>query len=109
MRFLVDAQLPPALARFIASRGHEAEHVADCGLERASDAAIWDHAVAVGAVIVTKDEDFAQRRIIQGQGPRIAWIRQPNTRRRELLASFERALPLIIEALDRGDALIEIV
>jgi predicted nuclease of predicted toxin-antitoxin system len=27
MRFLVDAQLPPALARSVAERGHTAEHV----------------------------------------------------------------------------------
>jgi uncharacterized protein (DUF433 family) len=33
MRFLVDAQLPPALARWRASQGHVAEHVADCKLE----------------------------------------------------------------------------
>jgi len=32
MRFLVDAQLPPALARTLEAGGHEAEHVADIGL-----------------------------------------------------------------------------
>lgn len=32
MRFLVDAQLPPALARWIAAQGHEARHVADLGM-----------------------------------------------------------------------------
>jgi predicted nuclease of predicted toxin-antitoxin system len=30
-------------------------------MQGASDAAIWDHALATSAVIVTKDEDFAQR------------------------------------------------
>ena len=29
MRFMVDAQLPSALARFLAANGHDAEHVAD--------------------------------------------------------------------------------
>ena len=32
MRFLVDQQLPPALARFLAAGGHLAEHVSDIGL-----------------------------------------------------------------------------
>jgi predicted nuclease of predicted toxin-antitoxin system len=41
MRFIVDAQLPPALARWLAAKGHEAEHVADLQMEAASDAAIW--------------------------------------------------------------------
>ncbi len=33
MRFLVDAQLPPALARWLAANGHAAEHVADRQME----------------------------------------------------------------------------
>jgi hypothetical protein len=32
LRFLVDAQLPPALARRFETLGHSAEHVSDCGL-----------------------------------------------------------------------------
>ena len=82
MRFLVDAQLPPALARWLAGKGHAAEHVADVGLAHASDKDIWDHALAVGAVIVSKDEDFAQRRILASAGPTVVWVRLPNTRRR---------------------------
>jgi uncharacterized protein with PIN domain len=68
MRFLVDAQLPPALARWLAAEGHEAEHVSDCGLSGAADPAIWDHAASVDAVIVTKDEDFAQRKTLDREG-----------------------------------------
>jgi predicted nuclease of predicted toxin-antitoxin system len=37
MRFLVDAQLPAALARWLAAEGHRAEHVADIGLAGALD------------------------------------------------------------------------
>jgi predicted nuclease of predicted toxin-antitoxin system len=40
VRFLVDAQLPPALARKLAGRDHVAEHVADVGLLAAADSAI---------------------------------------------------------------------
>ena len=63
MRFLVDAQLPPALARWLAAQGHEAEHVADMRMQAASDIAIWDHALASSAVIVTKDEDQLNRQL----------------------------------------------
>jgi predicted nuclease of predicted toxin-antitoxin system len=41
VRFLVDAQLPPALARVLSEKGHEAEHVADLGLVSATDSKIW--------------------------------------------------------------------
>jgi len=45
MRFLIDAQLPPALARWLSSQGHHAEHVADLGLEAAEDSRVWRHAL----------------------------------------------------------------
>jgi len=59
-------------------------------------------------VIVSKDEDFAQRKVLQNAGPPIVWIRLPNTRRRELLVWFEGVLPAIINALERGESLIEV-
>lgn len=58
MRFLVDAQLPPALARMPAANGLDAGHVHEVGLGGAEDSAIWDHAARTGAAIITKDEDF---------------------------------------------------
>nr|WP_246657366.1 DUF5615 family PIN-like protein [Methylocystis sp. B8] len=58
-------------------------------------------------MIVSKDEDFAQRKVMTNAGPQIVWIRRPNTRRRELLVWFEAVLPRMIEALERGEALIE--
>lgn len=107
MRFLVDAQLPPALARRLTALGHTAEHVVDLGLIRASDNEIRAHARAVGAAIVTKDEDFAVHRLLH-TGPAIVWVRTGNTRRAELLRRFEAALPPLVQALERGEPLIEL-
>ncbi len=59
MKFLVDAQLPPALAVCLREAGHEAKHVDDVGLRDAEDGAVWAHALQGGLIIVTKDEDFA--------------------------------------------------
>jgi predicted nuclease of predicted toxin-antitoxin system len=109
MRFLVDAQLPPALARWLVAAGHEAEHVADRGMQSASDDVIWDVALREHAVILTKDEDFAQRHALTGAGPAVVWIRLHNTRRAALLAWFGAALPEILSALARGETLIEMV
>jgi predicted nuclease of predicted toxin-antitoxin system len=109
MRFIVDAQLPPALARFLAVNGHEAEHVADLGLQAASDSAIWHFALQEGAAIVTKDEDFARRKTLSDAGPTVIWIRLPNTRRRALLAWFDTILPDVLESLEHGETLIEVI
>ena len=108
MRFLVDAQLPPVLARWLVERGYEAEHVADIGLQAASDRQILDFAEKSSAIIVSKDEDFAQRRAILTTGPSIVWVRLPNARSRDLLQWFDKALPNIIKALEAGEFIVEV-
>ncbi len=59
MRFLVDAQLPPALARWLVAQGHEASHVLDHDMLEATDTAIWAQAERLGAVM------FAGERLIE--------------------------------------------
>src|SRR5215207_9725283 len=109
MRFVVDAQLPPALARWLVEQGYLGEHVYDLGMASASDQAIWAYAIQVGAVIITKDEDFAERRARADAGPPIVWIRVGNTSRRDLLTWFRFRLPVIMAALTRGETLVEII
>ena len=109
MRFLVDAQLPPGLARFLAERGHLAEHVADVGLLDAPDRTIWALASSTGASLVTKDGDFvALRALAREQGPPVVWVRIGNTTNRTLLTAFTAALPDIVAALERGETVVEI-
>jgi predicted nuclease of predicted toxin-antitoxin system len=71
-RFLIDAQLPPALARRLTALGHVAEHVDDAGLASASDRRIWDYALNHSAVIVTRDEDFPLRKGLEAQAPSLS-------------------------------------
>jgi predicted nuclease of predicted toxin-antitoxin system len=75
-------------------------------MQASPDTAIWDYALRAGAAIVTKDEDFAQRKDMTEMEPVVIWIRLPNTRRRDLLAWFETILPEVLEAMKRGDTLI---
>ncbi len=109
MRFLVDAQLPPALARFLVESGFVAEHVCDLGLAQATDTQIWDYASGVGALIVTKDEDFAARRAVAREGPQILWIRVGNTTTPQLLSRMRSRLPELLKLLESGEKLVEIV
>jgi predicted nuclease of predicted toxin-antitoxin system len=108
VRFLVDAQLPPALARWLAARGHEATHVLDHGLLEARDTAIWAEAQRRGAVLISKDEDFVPLRTTLADGPALIWVRIGNTTRRELLDGFAQLLPAIEAAPMQGERLIEI-
>lgn len=91
-RFLVDAQLPPALVRWLSGQGYEAAHVFDHGLAGASDRLIWKRAADTGAVIITKDE-FALRRTLEDIGPAVVWLRLGNTRKAALFRWLEPLLP----------------
>jgi len=58
VKFLVDAPLPPSVAEFLRSKGHEASHVAERGWGRSSDKEILEAAGKEGAVVITADLDF---------------------------------------------------
>lgn len=109
MRFLVDAQLPPALARWLEAQGHSADHVADLGLVEASDLIIWNAAADREAVIVTKDEDFVTLSAFRGKGPAVLWIRLGNTRTNELIGRMQTSLAKVTAALERGESIVEVV
>ena len=109
MKFLVDAQLPPALAVWLQEAGHEAEHVEDVGLREANDGAIWAHALQSGAIIVTKDEDFAARSVQTAIAPIIVWLRVGNTTNRVLRAWIEPRLPGTMQLLAQGSRLVEVI
>lgn len=106
---LIDAQLPPRLARRLSDLGHEATHVADIGLAEASDATIWNIAIERAAILVTKDQDFAIARAASNEGPAIIWIRIGNTPNEVLIARLINSLDAIAEAFARGDAIVELV
>ena len=109
MRFVVDAQLPPALARLPTSHGHQAEHVADIGMRDAEDSPIWAYALENGAVLVTKDEDFPHRLSQKPQrAPVVLWLRIGNTSRRALIEWFEPLVPKIEALLEQGDRPVEV-
>jgi len=106
LRFLIDEQLPPGLADRLIEAGHFAEHVRSVGLGGASDIAISEHAERIGAVLITKDEDFAEA----GRSGRIAvvWVRFGNVTNRALWRSLQPVLPEIVAAIEDGETLIEV-
>ena len=52
MKFLIDAQLPPALCRWLETRGHEAEHVFELGMGTATDAEIAERQLSKFRIMV---------------------------------------------------------
>ena len=105
MRFLVDQMLPVWLADWIMDAGFEAEHVRRIGLASADDAQVAQATRARGAVLITKDSDFAQP---PGPGSPVVWVRLGNTTHAGLAARWERVWPDVLAALQSGEALVEV-
>lgn len=109
MRFLIDAQLPPRLAKRLRDLGHDAVHVSEIGLAAATDKVVWDAAFERNAVLVTKDQDFAVARAVSAVGPVIIWIRLGNTTNDVLIARVVASLDAIEAAIGRGEMIVELV
>ena len=106
--FVIDAQLPRALARFLEGQGYIAEHVNSLRLGGMSDAHIWSYVVRHQAVLVTKDEDFIELAERSKKIQALIWVKLGNTRNRVLLAVFARALSGILESVRSGERIIVI-
>lgn len=109
MNFLIDAQLPPALARLITSLGHHAVHVEEATLLLATDEAIWAYALQHQHIIITKDEDFKNVLLLSvtSRTP-VVWVRIGNCSNTALTRWFQPLFPQILEHLQRGEYLIEL-
>ncbi len=108
MKFLVDNQLPPALARFIAEDlGVEAIHVIDVGLRDGTDAEIWGYASENDVVLISKDDDFVT---LYSKTPsaRLLWVRIGNCRRVFLLSVFREQWRRILARFESGDRFVEL-
>jgi len=89
VRFLIDAQLPPALARHLVVAGHEAIHVADVGLQRADDRIVWKCAVDLGAALVSGTKTSLPCERLRGRMDR----RDLGPHRQRKPADLDRAVP----------------
>jgi predicted nuclease of predicted toxin-antitoxin system len=101
MRFLIDAQLPRALARYLTEIGHDVLHVKDLPKGGdTTDSEIARYADQNDYVVVSKDSDFRNLHT-QGRYPkRLLWITAPNLRNSKLIALFSEHGETITSAFD---------
>jgi predicted nuclease of predicted toxin-antitoxin system len=107
VKFLVDAQVPPALAVWLRDHGFEATHVQDLGMLAADDNEIWALALGERYVLVTKDHDFAEWAIKRRPCPQIIWLRFGNLGKGELIDRVAQAWPRVMNALNNAALVVE--
>lgn len=107
----IDAQLPPAMARwFRVDLRREAVHLEELGLLHAKDRAIFEAArTADRAVVVdTKDDDFRNLVGQHGPPPQVVWVRSGNVTNPELRRILRDAWPQVASLLEAGEPLVEL-
>ena len=104
MKFLLDANLSPALLGSLRQAGHQGVHVVDLGLLAAADTEILDHAADEGYTVITADSDFPTMLALHGAAtPSVVHLRHINELTRQELATLLVAnLPTVLDDLKHG-------
>ena len=109
MKIWVNAQLPPAIATWIAANfGVEAAAVRELNLRDATDSEIFAAAKNEAAIVMTKDSDFVELVNARGAPPQVIWLTCGNTTNARLREILAQALPQAIKLLEAGEAVVEI-
>ncbi len=108
MKFLVDNQLPRAVAYWLAGRGHDVVHVQDRGQGQTDDRQLWSSAIEEDRIIVSKDEDFFFLATRPTDTGKLLWLRVGNCRTSALLASLETVMTAVEQAFQSGQRVVEL-
>ena len=105
----IDAQLSPALARWISETFGVAAHaVRDLGLREAKDLVIFHAAREAAAVVMSKDSDFVVLLERFGLPPQVLWMTCGNTSNARMRAILLKSFPEARARLEQGEPLVEI-
>lgn len=104
MKFLLDANLSPALIDPLREAGYETVHVADLGLLNASDDGILQRADDDGYTVITADSDFPMMLALRrATTPSVVHLRHINELTwQEQGALLTANLPTVIDDLADG-------
>jgi predicted nuclease of predicted toxin-antitoxin system len=105
----IDAQLSPALVRWVSDTFGVAAHaVRDLGLREAKDLGIFHAAREAGAVVMSKDSDFVLLLERFGPPPQILWVTCGNTSNARMREVLRKSFPEARARLEQGEPLVEI-
>jgi predicted nuclease of predicted toxin-antitoxin system len=102
MKFIVDAQLPRRLVRFLQGLGYDAIHTLDLPQQNATpDSSINAISIAEERIVITKDADFVDSFLTIQQPYKLLLIATGNIKNSELETLFATHLPQIIDLLNQ--------
>lgn len=90
MKFIVDAQLPVRLKKWLIEQGQDAIHTDDLPAQHlTTDGEVIKKAVQEDRIVISKDSDFYQHHLIKGIPEKILFITTGNIVNKELIRLFE--------------------
>lgn len=103
MRFLIDNALPGSFAEGLRKAGHDAVHVRELGMARATDQEILELALNQDRIVVSADTDFGTILALYGLAkPSFVLFRRSDKRPSALLLQLLASLEQISESLASG-------
>ena len=109
LKFIVDTQLPPSLARFLSGKGFDAVHTTDFPQGHLlADKAIRNIAVDEGRIIISKDSDFYDAYILKGTPPQVLFLQLGNIKNADLMAILDSNLIQITALFESGANLVQL-
>ena len=108
MMLWIDAQLSPALARWLSDTLGMTAHPYVLGLRNAKDLPVFKAAPESCAVIMSKDSDFVLLLERFGPPPQMLWVTCGNTSNARLRDILHTSFPEARARLEEGEPLVEI-
>lgn len=101
MKFLIDAQLPRRIARFLRTEGYDVLHTQDLPASNAtSDAEINRISIQEQRIVVTKDADFVQSFLLQQKPYKLLLVATGNIKNAVLESLFQKNIRQLAELFE---------
>jgi len=90
MKFIVDAQLPAALSKFLSKKGFDVIHTDDLpNKEFSTDKEISEISLKEKRIVITKDSDFLDSYYITGVPKKLLLVSTGNIKNKDLIFLFD--------------------
>lgn len=108
MKFLVDAQLPKRVASLLSGLGHDVLHTLELPLgNRTPDSVLRRISMSDKRIVMTKDSDFVDSFILQGEPYALLWLTTGNVSN-DVLCDRLKAIASLLELVFQSARYVEL-